>query len=1092
MVSLLALAAAPAAAQPLDFACGRLHLAFDRHTGTWVGLRLAGSTRNLLAPADRPDAEIQGEARDEPGRLLQARRQPQGEDWLVEVERQSGPWRTRSQFLVQGLVIHRCLTCTWQGQAPTKVTGVRLRLPGVALGGSPDNCYLLPGDFPVVRHAFSGLAAGRQRAEPGAVWAANTGLALAASPRRRLAVLVGYRLLADGAQVVVEEGRDAVSLAHQFSTLCRLQPGESLQVGEQVIRLAQGGWDQVMAALGELAESLGNGPPPDRPAWVGECALYSCYPGGTIETGFQGAGGLGHLRSRLPYLAGLGLTALWLNPIHTSPPWIYSIFDYRALAPELGSREELAALVRQAHHLGLRVLLDLVPHGPVADSPAAREAPPGSWSYREDGSLDTAWGGLAADYSSRPWQRYMSEIAASWVREFGVDGYRVDCASGNAPNWRREDGRHPSVSSPLGGEELLAAVRGSIRPLNPDAVLFPEAWAPIWFRHGDLVYDYSFYQVMRTLAEGMPASQWVQAARHWLQWQRHTLPAAARAGLVRFVENHDTVRSPELWGLGPAQALTALCIFAQGTPLIYQDQEIGFSEELGHWLRLRRALPELHVGEADYQAVSCSQPGVLAFLRTTGGPAAVVAVSLLPHDAAVELAWPAALARRLPCVHSADNRQLLARGSRVRIDLPAYRPVVLLLRSRPLQALPTPIAAPAPPVALEQAVSQLPGGCREYRLRLGQAAWWLVGSGEGCLLDRFQDRHTAQPSPRFDFLWRPWEHGLWDGPGAPALGLLDAAGRLVLLSEFDRSRLVTAGIEDPSGTGKDASLLVVGRGEALPCTLVQRADGWQAVSELRRRPPSPAASALPRVEVDPLRVVVETGRLRMALLRRRGGLLGELAVRQAGDWRRLELGQAMLYTDWGLFEQGQVVGAATETNPRLQVARVGEEVQVIFTGRLHGPSWNGVQRGWPASPAASYRLTYRVWADRVHLAFALIPSTRRPAARAFFAYALPFGAVTTWWARAAGAPGGTADGQQRGRVFQTRETPLASARPELGFASGGAQLTVRLGAAGRPQNLFLLAGEPGHLTLYAAALEGDPVNLEADTEHTCELELRLP
>ena len=1086
ILCLLALARPGEGRAAVTYQCGACTLDFDDATGDLVGLRLAGGA-NWLRPAG-PDLEVHCEPAAHhagSGRLLSSSLTRQEGAYLVEVTRAAGSWRLCTRYRVEGALLRRQAELTWQGAEAVKVIGTVLRLPGLVPGGDPESCYLLPANYPPAIHPFSGLQPGRRVGESGAVWAA-TGMVLAWS--RRASLAAGYRLVADGCEAFVTEGQGSIGLVHHFSTLGRLAPGESMVIGEQVIRLAGGGRAAAERNLAQLAASLDNGPPADRPAWAARAALYSCHPGGPIDANFSGAGGLPHLSARLPYLAHLGFTALWLNPIFTSPPWIYSILDYRALAPEVGTRQDLADFVCQAHRHELRVLLDLVPHGPNPDTPAAREAPPDAWTYQEDGQLASAWGGLAGDHASPAWQRYITDVATWWVREFGVDGYRVDCAPGNAPNWRRPDGRRPSLSSPLGGEELLAAVRAGIRAHNPQAALFPEAWSPIWFRHGDLVYDYSFYHVMRRLTQESPAA-WVPRAAQWLQWQRLTLPASALPGLVRFVENHDTVRSAELFGIGPSQALTALCVFAQGTPLIYQDQEIGFGEELGRWLRLRQAVPELFAGEADYQAVRCSSAGVFAFLRTHPQGAAVVAVSLLPHDARVTLRWPAALAAAFPYAHDAWTHRLLAQGDRVTLDLPAYRPAVLLLRAGRLRPLAPPAPPPAPPLPLPEIATRAVGELTEYRLQPGPCRWWFVQSGEGLLLDELRDRHTASPSPRYQQLWRPLASGFWDTPGPAACGVVDGHGRLLTLAITDRDRLVDARLEDPSGTGKDIALVLVARGAAPPFAL--RSDP-RGLAALPCGGPRPAAERAPTIAVDPLRVQVNTGRLRLVLLRRQGGMIGGWAVREGRRWREVSVEGGNLYTDVGLYDDRRVMGIALETCPRRQVARQGQAVAVTFTGILRQPSWNAVQRGWPAEPRISYRLSYLVSGSQVSLRFALTPSTAHPQARAFFGYCLPLAGVREWWAdTAAGRLVGKADGVGEGRVFATGKTPLSPARPELGLELEGTRLLVRLPAdsALHPQNLFLLAGGPGRLTLFAASLDGAPQDLPAGQEHPSGLDL---
>src|SRR5262249_34109721 len=70
------------------------------------------------------------------------------------------------------------------------------------------------------------------------------------------------------------------------------------------------------------------------------------------------------LRSRLPYLAGLGIDALWINPWYPSPMKDagYDVSDFRAIEPVFGTLADAKAMIGEAHGHGLRVLLDIVPN----------------------------------------------------------------------------------------------------------------------------------------------------------------------------------------------------------------------------------------------------------------------------------------------------------------------------------------------------------------------------------------------------------------------------------------------------------------------------------------------------------------------------------------------------------------------------------------------------------------------------------------------------------------------------------------------------------------------------------------------------------
>ena len=101
----------------------------------------------------------------------------------------------------------------------------------------------------------------------------------------------------------------------------------------------------------------------NRPDWLRDAVFYEIYPSSFYDGNGDGIGDLNGIRQKLPYVKGLGCNALWLNPCFDSPfkDGGYDVRDYKKVAPRYGTNEDLYALFREAHELGIRVLLDLVP-----------------------------------------------------------------------------------------------------------------------------------------------------------------------------------------------------------------------------------------------------------------------------------------------------------------------------------------------------------------------------------------------------------------------------------------------------------------------------------------------------------------------------------------------------------------------------------------------------------------------------------------------------------------------------------------------------------------------------------------------------------
>ena len=114
--------------------------------------------------------------------------------------------------------------------------------------------------------------------------------------------------------------------------------------------------------------------------WYKEAVIYSLEVDSFQDSDADGCGDLQGLISRLDYLARLGVTCLWLNPIHPSPQRDagYDVTDYYAVDPRLGSLGDFVELCRHAQERGIRILLDLVVNHTSDEHPwfrSARSAP---------------------------------------------------------------------------------------------------------------------------------------------------------------------------------------------------------------------------------------------------------------------------------------------------------------------------------------------------------------------------------------------------------------------------------------------------------------------------------------------------------------------------------------------------------------------------------------------------------------------------------------------------------------------------------------------------------------------------------------------
>ncbi|WP_415919779.1 alpha-glucosidase [Tateyamaria sp. SN6-1] len=199
----------------------------------------------------------------------------------------------------------------------------------------------------------------------------------------------------------------------------------------------------------------------DKDWWRG-AVIYQIYPRSFQDSNGDGIGDLNGITSRLPYVASLGVDAIWISPFFTSPmkDFGYDVSDYCDVDPMFGTLADFDTLVDTAHKLGLRVMIDLVlshtsdQHPWFAESRANRDNPKSDWFVwadpKEDGTPPNNWlsifGGSAWQWDSRREQYYLHnflveqpdlnfhnievqdallDVVRFWL-DRGVDGFRLD------------------------------------------------------------------------------------------------------------------------------------------------------------------------------------------------------------------------------------------------------------------------------------------------------------------------------------------------------------------------------------------------------------------------------------------------------------------------------------------------------------------------------------------------------------------------------------------------------------------------------------------------------------------------------------------
>ncbi len=336
----------------------------------------------------------------------------------------------------------------------------------------------------------------------------------------------------------------------------------------------------VQPALAEVREAADPVHAEDRPGapWWRSAVIYQIYPRSWADSNGDGIGDLPGITARLSYLRDLGVDAVWLSPFYPSPQADagYDVADYRDVDPLFGSLADADVLLRRAHELGIKVVVDLVPNHSSDEHAwfqAALAAGPGSperarYIFRDGtgphGELppnnwNSVFGGRAwtrvteADGSAGQWYLHLfdtkqpdfdwqhPEVRAEFesVLRFwldrGVDGFRVDVAHGlikqpGLPDW------HDRTTM------LGAHVEHDHSEHRPE----PTHATPYWDQDG----VHEVYRAWRTVLDSYGAPDRILCAEAWVE------PQERAVRYVRSDEMHQAFNFDFLGTPWRAEALT--------------------------------------------------------------------------------------------------------------------------------------------------------------------------------------------------------------------------------------------------------------------------------------------------------------------------------------------------------------------------------------------------------------------------------------------------------------------------------------------------------------------------------------------------------
>ncbi|MEK3992522.1 alpha-glucosidase [Robertmurraya sp. FSL R5-0851] len=366
--------------------------------------------------------------------------------------------------------------------------------------------------------------------------------------------------------------------------------------------------------------------------WWKEAVAYQIYPRSFQDSNGDGIGDLQGIIQRLDYIKDLGIDVIWICPMYKSPNDDngYDISDYEDIMEDFGTMLDFDALLAAVHVRGMKLIIDLVPnhtsdeHQWFIESRQSKDNPKRDWYIWRDGkdeaepnNWESIFGGSAWQYDEQTKQYYMHVFSTkqpdlNWenpeVREAvysmmnywldkGIDGFRIDAISHIKKRPGFPDMPNPEnkkyVSSfdmhmnQEGIHEFLAEMQEktygkydvmTVGEANGVSVDEAHLWVGEEEGKMNMVFQFEHLDLWDTdPAKGLDILGLKQVLTRW------------QKGLEKdgwnalFIENHDKPRIVSTWGndkeywYESATSMAAMYFLMQGTPFIYQGQEIGMT-----------------------------------------------------------------------------------------------------------------------------------------------------------------------------------------------------------------------------------------------------------------------------------------------------------------------------------------------------------------------------------------------------------------------------------------------------------------------------------------------------------------------------------
>ena len=369
-----------------------------------------------------------------------------------------------------------------------------------------------------------------------------------------------------------------------------------------------------------------------KQVWWKEAVAYQIYPRSFMDSNGDGIGDLKGITSKLDYLKELGIDVIWICPVYKSPndDCGYDISDYQDIMDEFGTMEDFDVLLAEVHKRGMKLIIDLVinhtsdEHPWFIESRSSKDNPKRDWYIwhdavdgKEPNNWESIFNGSAWEYDEKTKQYYMHLFSkkqpdlnwenqevrealygmVNWWLDKGIDGFRVDAIS----HIKKEAGLK-DMPNPLGLQYVPSFDKHmNVEGIHPfleelrdhtfakyDIMTVGEANgvkveedAHLWVGEEEGKFNMVFqFEHLNLWKDNTKRQDIISLKQTLTKWQKGL---ENRGWNALYIENHDLARvvstlgnDQEYWRES-ATSLATMYFLMQGTPFIYQGQEIGMT-----------------------------------------------------------------------------------------------------------------------------------------------------------------------------------------------------------------------------------------------------------------------------------------------------------------------------------------------------------------------------------------------------------------------------------------------------------------------------------------------------------------------------------